>query len=201
MKLLIVFPTILLISLFTLPVAVMAHVTVSPDEVGIGARQNFSVNVPNEKDIPTVQVRLVIPAGLESVTPNVKSGWEIVVSKAGNGEEAKVTEIVWKNGQIESGLRDEFIFRAKAPTVESDLTWKAYQTYSDGTVVSWDMDPSIEGGHDGGNTPYSVTRVINDLSIVKVADVKEYLAVIALLLSAGALFVSLASLYYSRKQA
>ena len=55
---------------------------------------------------------------------------------------------------------------------ESSIKWKAYQTYSDGSVVNWDMEPASEGKKsDEGSTPYSVTKVItpiaNTASVVK----------------------------------
>ena len=42
-------------------VSVSAHVSVRPEEVGIGTFQTFTVGVPNEKDSPTTALRLVIP--------------------------------------------------------------------------------------------------------------------------------------------
>lgn len=144
-----------------------AHVTVSPDKVGVGVRQDFSVGVPVEKDIPTTSVRLVIPDGLEGVTPYVKPGWEIDMEKTGEGEETKVTEITWSGGSIPTGLRDAFVFRAQVPAKETTLTWKAYQTYEDGTVVSWDQEAESESHDDEESEdkgPYSQTKVLDDLT-------------------------------------
>lgn len=123
--------------------SVLAHVEVMPEEVVVAVRQDFTTGVPNEKDIPTTQVRLVIPAGLESVTPYVKPGWEIETKKTGEGEDALVTEIIWSGGEIGVGLRDSFVFRAMIPSEATTLVWKAYQTYSDGTVVSWDQEERV----------------------------------------------------------
>lgn len=193
---------ILLGSLFLLPIAVSAHVTVSPSEVAVGTRQKFVVNVPNEKDIPTVGVRIIVPAELESVSPYMKPGWEVSVVKTGEGENTKVTEITWKNGQVTRDMRDEFEFRAMVPAQAMTLTWKAYQTYSDGTTVAWDMAPSEEDSHGGDITPYSTTKVINDLvedQNDSQSSFQQALPVISLLLSTAAVGISLASLYYSRR--
>lgn len=169
---------------------VSAHVVVKPAEVGIGTFQTFSVGVPVEKDIPTTQIRLVIPEGVTNVTPNVKAGWEIEVKKEGTGEEVRTTEVIWKNGNIAAGLRDDFLFSARTPSSEARLAWKAYQTYEDGEVVAWEMEPNSDGGHD--TKPYSVTNVINDLNNEK-ADNSDLsfvalgLGIISLLVSAGVL--------------
>lgn len=145
---------------------VSAHVVVKPAQVGIGSFQTFTMGVPVEKDIPTTGLRLVIPEGLNYVTPNVKQGWKIEVKKTGTGEDAKVIEITWTGGSIPAGQRDEFLFSAKVPATETSLNWKAYQTYSDGMVVAWDHDPAAAKSDDDESLPpYSVTKVINDLVV------------------------------------
>lgn len=145
--------------------AVSAHVVVRPEEVVIGDRTDFTVGVPNEKDIPTTSVRLIIPESLKSVTPYVKPGWEIELKKTGSGEDKRITEIMWKGGSIGTDLRDSFTFRALTPTEPTNLIWKAYQTYSDGTMVSWDQDSENSGQEEEINSgPASKTQVKNDLN-------------------------------------
>lgn len=154
----------------------LAHVSVKPAEVGMGAYQTFAVNVPNEKEMATIQVRLVIPDGLESVMPNVKPGWVITTSHAEEDKESdedhhgSVTEIVWSGGNIPVGQRDEFAFSAKTPAQETNLMWKAYQTYADGTIVSWELgkDDTQPKDKDGKSDfskvgPASYTKIVNDL--------------------------------------
>lgn len=131
-----------------------AHVAVKPGEVMTATHQVFVVNVPNEKDIPTVSVKLLISKNISSVTPTVKSGWEIVTEK----ENEKVKSITWSGGEIAEGLRDEFTFSAKTPDQPTELKWKAYQTYSDGTVVAWDQEKS-DDKHGDNSGPFSVTIV------------------------------------------
>src|SRR4051812_36632548 len=95
---------------------VLAHVVVKPSQVGVGAFQTFSIGVPVEKDVPTIGLRLIVPEGLEYVSPNVKPGWRIAMKKSGTGENAKVTEISWTGGLIPAGQRDDFVFSAKVPS-------------------------------------------------------------------------------------
>lgn len=140
----------------------MAHVAIKPAQVGVGTFQTFTVGVPNEKDNPTTNVRLLIPEGLKHVTPNVKPGWVIEVKKSGEGEDAVVTEIVWSGGSVPAGQRDEFLFSAQVPAKETKIAWKAYQTYQDGETVEWINEPSEDHAEDAP-PPYSVTSVINDL--------------------------------------
>jgi uncharacterized protein YcnI len=138
-----------------------AHVVVTPNQVGVAKFQTFNIGVPSEEDkskAPTVEVRLVMADGLKEVTPTLKPGWTVTTKK--NGDD--VTEIDWKGGSVPTGFRDDFTFSAQVPASAATLQWKAYQTYQDGVVVSWDQDPStIASGQEG--TPYSTTNVVNDL--------------------------------------
>lgn len=159
------FGIILVIILFAATsTKIQAHVVVRPSEVGVGTFQTFTVGVPVEKDIATTELRLVLPEGLNYVTPNVKSGWRIEKKLTGEGEEAKVTEIVWSGGEIPPGQRDEFLFSAQVPTEETTINWKAYQTYADGTVVAWEKEDEGHNKSEDENTgPASKTQVVNDL--------------------------------------
>lgn len=150
-----VFITFLAIALL-IPLTASAHVVVKPDSVGVAKYQTFTVSVPNEKEVPTIAVKLVVPDSVDSVTPTVKLGWKIEVSGK---------EVTWTGGSIPAGQRDDFSFSTKAPAQPTELAWKAYQTYSDGTVVSWDQNPAEASGNKEA-TPYSITKVVNDLTPV-----------------------------------
>jgi len=165
-----VFSLTLLIALTTS--AVSAHTQVIDEKVGIAQRYVFTLQSPNEREESTVAVRLVLPDGLEDVMPDVAPGWKIEVKKAGEGEDAPVSEITWSGGEITEGQFEQFQFRAKAPAEETTLMWKAYQTYSDGKVVSWDQDPKAtenlseeekEKLEEEGKGPFSETKIVNDL--------------------------------------
>ena len=143
-----------------LPASAYAHVTVKPAEVLPGEYQTFTTSVPNEKEVPVTAIKLVIPTDVKSVTPTVKQGWEITTKKSGED----ITEINWTAGTIASGLRDEFTFSAKVSADEGEITWKAYQTYQDGSVVAWDQKPSDDHGHgeEKDSGPYSTTVVAEE---------------------------------------
>ena len=150
------------------PVPTFAHVVVKPSDALTGAYQTFTTSVPNEKDIPTVGIRLLVPDSIQSVAPTVKPGWEITTRKSGD----KVTEITWTGGLIPAEQRDDFTFSAHLPSKAGDIEWKAYQTYQDGSVVSWDHKPTEDHSHgseDKSKGPYSVTTV-NDETDDKTED-------------------------------
>jgi uncharacterized protein YcnI len=188
-----------------------AHIIVTPHQVGIAVIQDFTVNVPNEKDNPVTAVRLLIPKGVSLVVPDATQGWTITTKATGRGDQANVSEIDWSGGSIPVGQREEFIFQAQAPATPTSIAWKAYQTYSDGTVVSWDVDPAKVANLSDAQQDqladkenkgeYSTTQVINDLAsgnqatdatnaTLQTAQFAEGIAVIALIVSAGALYLS-----------
>jgi uncharacterized protein YcnI len=152
------------LAVFLIPAVAMAHVAVQPNEVGIGKTQVFSISVPTEKEVPTVSVRLVLPSGLQEVKPTVKAGWQIDAKTTGEGDKREVSEIIWTAGSIPAEQRDEFSFSAQVPASATTLQWKAYQTYQDGSVVSWDQTPTGSDDATGDKGPYSTTKVINDLT-------------------------------------
>lgn len=139
------------------PAVAFAHVVVSPAEVPVASSQTFNTGVANEKDMAVTGLRLVMPAGLNEVSPTVKPGWNVDIKKDGD----TVTELNWTGGSIPAGQRDDFTFGAQAPAKTTTLAWKAYQTYEDGTIVAWDQTPN--GKDEESATPYSETKVINDL--------------------------------------
>lgn len=123
-----------------------AHVTVSPAESGTGAWETYTLKVPSEKDIATVQVDLRIPAGAEFKQYEATPGWEVTVE--GN----KVSWIA-KDGGIAAGQFQRFYFTAKNPDTAGDINWDAYQHYADGSLVQWSGEP-------GSDSPHSITTIV-----------------------------------------
>lgn len=140
--------------------AVSAHVVVRPAEVVTAGFQTFTVGVPNEKAIPTTKLSLVIPDGLQHVSPTQKAGWKIAIEEEGENENTTVKSITWSGGEIADGFRDDFTFSARVPASATELQWKAYQTYADGSVVSWDQAEEGDSHGGGGSGPFSVTKVV-----------------------------------------
>lgn len=123
-----------------------AHVTVSPAQSSTGAWETYTLKVPSEKDIATVQVDLRIPEGAEFKQYEPAPGWDVTVE--GN----KVSWISSGEG-ILAGQFQRFYFTAKNPDTAGDIAWNAYQHYTDGSVVQW-------SGGEGSESPHSVTSIV-----------------------------------------
>ncbi|PTA68472.1 DUF1775 domain-containing protein [Deinococcus arcticus] len=120
-----------------------AHATVRTEsglsESRAGASETYRLNVPTEKEISTTQIRLVVPAGLTITRFQVTPGFTRTVKK---NEAGLVTEVLW-TGRVAPMEYARFFFQARNPAAPGELSWKVYQTYSDGSVVAWDdADPA-----------------------------------------------------------
>lgn len=123
-----------------------AHVTVAPAESSTGAWETYTLKVPSEKDIATVQVDLRIPEGAEFKQYEATPGWNVTIE--GN----KVSWTATGEG-IQAGQFQRFYFTAKNPDAAGDIAWNAYQHYADGSLVQW-------SGEEGSETPHSVTSIV-----------------------------------------
>lgn len=129
-----------------------AHVTVYPKEATQGSYEMFTVRVPSEKDIPTVKVEVKFPMDSVAVSRfEPKAGWTYEVAKDSAG---KITGVTWKasGDGLASTEFGDFNMQGKVADAATQIVWKAYQTYKDGSVVEW-------VGADGSDKPASVTTV------------------------------------------
>jgi len=140
------------VALLVLAVPAYAHVTVSaPGATQGGSDQEISFRVPVEKNANTVGLKLALPtdAPIASVDVQAMPGWTHTQKTAtlakpihtDDGDIATaVSEIDWR-AQAGQGLKPgEFgtftIIAGLLPDAPT-LTFKAIQTYDDGSSVSW----------------------------------------------------------------
>ncbi len=178
------------------PLAAFAHVAVTPNQANVGQEVVFNVSVPNERQAAMTSLKLDIPAGVSNVQPDVTGGWTITIDKTGD----TVTDIVW-TGNIPVGQREDFRFKAQLPAKAGELDWKAYQTYADKTVVSWDQTPVPSSVDNDTVTtgPYSITRVTNDLAPNRPVAISASNQTFVLVISVIAIVLSALSLIWRRK--
>ena len=133
-----------------------AHVTVSPESLPQGTSDAIlTFRVPNESATATVtglRVQFPLDHPIVVVNPESGSGWQAVVVHTqlpkpittDDGTFTSVTsEIDWSGNTIPVGQFGEFNVLAQGiPSGTSQLVFKAIQTYSDGTTVSWIQVPT-----------------------------------------------------------
>ena len=124
----------------TAPSTAAAHVQIAPTIVAPDDPVKFTVLVPGERESETTKVAVKMPAGLLPFSYEATPGWRRGLVKAPNGS---VEQIVWTGRLARDGFV-EFSFLAGTPPHLGDLSFKAVQTYSDGTVVRWIEAPDTE---------------------------------------------------------
>lgn len=128
----------------------LAHITVTPDSVPPGSTDVLTFHIPNEEaHADTVKVDMQIPVAhpIAQLLVQPVPGWAVtvktitlakpVVTDDGSFSQA-VSEVIWSGGRILPGQFQSFTISADPmPTGESQVAFKAIQTYSNGDVVRW----------------------------------------------------------------
>ena len=141
------------------PAAAQAHVTVQPTSVPAGAETVLSVRVPNERDdAATVKVDVKLPPGFVSASWEAVPGWSVRAVKQKLSKpvqtddgpiDEQVGEIVWTAADGKAGIQPgefrDFPLSVVIPgKAGQTLTFKALQTYSNGSVVRWIGAPGAD---------------------------------------------------------
>jgi uncharacterized protein YcnI len=127
------------VAAFVAPATAFGHVAVSPGEVQTNDFVEFTMSVPNEKNIPTTKVRLLIPDGVTVSVVEQTPGWKWTITRT-NG---RITALTVR-GSLPVAHYRKFSFLAGTPATPGILVWKAIQTYKNGAVVRWTGEPGQE---------------------------------------------------------
>jgi uncharacterized protein YcnI len=122
---------VLVRSAFALACATLAfaHIRIAPTESAPGAREKYTMRVPNEKQVNTIRVEGEFPAGLQIYDFEFKPGWKIDFKKDDSG---KIVGATW-TGKVQPYEFVEFGMLGINPKEETNLVWKFVQYYEDGT--------------------------------------------------------------------
>ncbi|WP_028391023.1 YcnI family copper-binding membrane protein [Bacillus cihuensis] len=145
--------TVSMIGAFSLFVGMAsAHVTVQPKETSQGKYEVFTVRVPSENEVvPTTKIEVKFPEDVDITRFEPKPGWVYEVQKDDAGKITSVTWITEGEGLSPTDF-GQFNMQGKVADDATEIVWKAYQTYKDGSVVEWVGAPDAE-------KPASVTVV------------------------------------------
>jgi uncharacterized protein YcnI len=107
----------------------LAHIRIAPTESTVGAREKYTMRVPNEKQVGSSKIEGEFPDGLQVYDFEFKPGWKIDFKKDDKG---KIVGATW-TGKIQPYEFVEFGMLAINPKEGANLTWKFIQYYDDGT--------------------------------------------------------------------
>ncbi len=200
-----------------LAAAADAHVTVTaPGATRGGSDQEITFRVPVEKTIDTTGLTVILPTStpIASVLVEPIPGWTHVQQtsrlakpiKTDDGDiTSAVTQITWRAQAGHALAPGEFgaftIIAGQLPDTPS-ITFRALQTYSDGSVVRW-IQTQAPGSSAEPENPAPVLTLASSSSTASATKAKTassssssntlpvVLSIVALVLAAGALALAL----------
>ena len=125
-----------------------AHVGISPRQSPSGTlHQFFTVRAPVEKEIPTTELKILIPpewkaAGGKVNRIQVDPLWKVTLEK---DQDDWIKTITWSGGEAPEWGFISFGLIITTPKLTGLQQIKAYQKYSDGSVVEWIEDANKKG--------------------------------------------------------
>src|SRR5215469_12298201 len=105
------------------------HIRIYPTESAFGAREKYTMRVPNEKQVNTIRVEGEFPPEVNVYDFEFKPGWKIDFKKDDKG---KIIGATWL-GTIAPYEFVEFGMLGLNPKEGTSLTWKFVQFYEDGS--------------------------------------------------------------------
>jgi uncharacterized protein YcnI len=107
----------------------LAHVTIWPKDSAPGAREKYTMRVPNEKQVNSIRVEGEFPAELKLYDFEFKPGWKIDFKKDDKGN---IIGATW-TGTLAPYEFIEFGMLGINPKEGTSLVWKFVQYYDNGT--------------------------------------------------------------------
>jgi uncharacterized protein YcnI len=116
---------------FAVVPALWAHIRIYPTESAYGAREKYTMRVPNEKQVATIRVEGEFPSEVNVYDFEFKPAWKIDFKKDDKG---KITGATW-TGKIAPYEFVEFGMLGLNPKEgqAKELVWKFVQFYEDGS--------------------------------------------------------------------
>lgn len=105
-----------------------AHIRIFPAQSPLGAREKYTMRVPNEKQVDTVRIEGEFPSDLKIYDFEFKPGWTVNFKKDAQGHIVGATWV----GTIKPYEFVEFGMLGINPKQGSSLIWKFVQYYADG---------------------------------------------------------------------
>lgn len=106
-----------------------AHIRIYPAESTLGAREKYTMRVPNERKVNCIRIEGEFPPELTVYDFEFKPGWKIDFKK---DEKGKIVGAVW-TGKMEPYEFVEFGMLGINPKEGSSMVWKFVQYYDDGS--------------------------------------------------------------------
>src|SRR5262250_3287787 len=132
--------------------------------------ETYTLNVPTETEVPTVQVRLLVPREYEIEMIEHSQVWHIAKSR---DERGYIRDITWSGSSIPPQTFAEFKLLVRNPATPGTSLWKIEQYYQDGNVATWEAQTQIVaqasiGGAQRTEEAWRAAQVATTVSLVAI---------------------------------
>lgn len=119
------------------PVAVHAHVSITPRQSASGATEKYTIRIPTEGKVATTGADIEFPAGVIVETIQAPAGWKYEVTR----QDDRIVSMTIQ-ADVKPGEFIEVAFVARNPRSENRIVWTLRQRFVDGTVTDWTTAPN-----------------------------------------------------------
>jgi uncharacterized protein YcnI len=132
--------------------------------------ETYTLNVPTETEVPTVQVRLLVPRDFEIEMIEHSPLWQITRSR---DERGYIREVTWSGSSIPPQTFAEFKLLVRNPASPGTSLWKIEQYYQDGNIATWEAQTQIVpqasmGGMQRAEEAWRAAQVATTVSLVAI---------------------------------
>ena len=132
--------------------------------------ETYTLNVPTETEVPTVQVRLLVPREFEIEMLEHSQVWQITRERDARGY---IREVTWSGSSIPPQTFAELKLLVRNPTTPGTYIWKIEQYSQDGTVATWEaqtqiVPPTTVSGAQRAEEAWRAAQVATTVSLVAI---------------------------------
>ena len=155
-------------SLLILASTAWGHSDLDPRQSIPNKWETYTLNVPTETEVPTVQVRLLVPRDFEIEMIEHSPLWQITRSR---DERGYIREVTWSGSSIPPQTFAEFKLLVRNPATPGTYLWKIEQYYQDGNTATWEaqtqiVPPASVGGAQRAEEAWRAAQVATTVSLV-----------------------------------
>lgn len=126
--------------LMSLAATAWGHSDLDPRQSIPNKWETYTLTVPTETAVPTVQVRLLVPRECEIEMLEHSQVWQITKAR---DERGYIHAVTWSGSSIPPQTFAAFRLLVRNPTAPGTYVWKIEQYYQDGAVATWEAQTQI----------------------------------------------------------
>jgi uncharacterized protein YcnI len=156
--------------LMSLAATTWGHSDLDPRQSIPNKWETYTLNVPTETEVSTVQVHLLVPREFEIEMLEHSPVWQITKTR---DERGYIREVTWSGSSIPPQTFAEFKLLVRNPATPGTYIWKIEQHYQDSTAATWEaqtqiVSPATVGGAQRAEEAWRAAQVATTISLVAI---------------------------------